>query len=190
MTDYSKFVESLIITSGMTRKMENTLGLIGEFGEVAELIKKGLRDGHEVDKANIRKELGDVVFYAVACYNLVDQEACTKALNLCLAKAAEIEFDGMVKEELEKCGIEPKFVPAATLGAATETLVDILEVVSNPEWNLGTNTMRDGFGNLMAAIAIIAHLNGTTLNEVVTVNRIKLEGRKERGTIQGSGNDR
>lgn len=44
-----------------------TLGLVGESGEVAEKIKKVLRDGEgiisEEQKQEIKKELGDVLWY-------------------------------------------------------------------------------------------------------------------------------
>ena len=39
------------------------LGLNGEAGEVGELFKKAIRDGHKVDKDNTIKELGDVLWY-------------------------------------------------------------------------------------------------------------------------------
>ena len=56
---YSKLVEELIITSGDFRLVENTLGLCGESGEVAEKIKKYFRD-EDYSKEDIVKELGDV----------------------------------------------------------------------------------------------------------------------------------
>jgi len=40
------------------------LGISGEAGEVAEKIKKDIRD-HFIDKEAILKELGDVIFYAI-----------------------------------------------------------------------------------------------------------------------------
>lgn len=36
------------------------LGLCGEGGEVADLVKKATFQGHELDKAHVAKELGDV----------------------------------------------------------------------------------------------------------------------------------
>lgn len=39
------------------------LGLCGESGEVADLIKKHLFQGHELDKKHLAKELGDVCWY-------------------------------------------------------------------------------------------------------------------------------
>ena len=66
---YSKWVEGKIITDPKDRLVENTLGLMGEAGEVAEKIKKSMRDKTEVTPNDIVKELGDVVFYATALSN-------------------------------------------------------------------------------------------------------------------------
>ena len=46
------------------------LGLCGEAGEVADLIKKWKGHGHDLDKSKITKELGDVLWYLA---NLADQ---------------------------------------------------------------------------------------------------------------------
>jgi NTP pyrophosphatase (non-canonical NTP hydrolase) len=67
--DYSLWVEGKIITDGETRLIENTLGLIGESGEIAEKIKKLLRDNTKVEAKDILKELGDVAFYLTALAN-------------------------------------------------------------------------------------------------------------------------
>ena len=40
-----------------------TLGLTGEAGEVADLIKKAAFHGHETDADKVAKELGDVCYY-------------------------------------------------------------------------------------------------------------------------------
>lgn len=70
--DYSMWVEDKIITDGQTRLVENVLGLVGEAGEVAEKIKKQMRDNTRVTPEDIIKELGDVVFYATALANYYD----------------------------------------------------------------------------------------------------------------------
>ena len=41
----------------------STLGLVGESGEVSEIIKKYLGHGHDIDADNVAKELGDVLWY-------------------------------------------------------------------------------------------------------------------------------
>jgi NTP pyrophosphatase (non-canonical NTP hydrolase) len=57
LKEYSEFVESKILTEGTDRLAENTLGLVGEAGEVAEKIKKRFRDG-KLDREAVQKELG------------------------------------------------------------------------------------------------------------------------------------
>jgi len=67
---YSQWVEGKILTKGRARQIENTLGLVGEAGEVAEKLKKSGRDGAIFDKEGTLKELGDVLFYVAALANL------------------------------------------------------------------------------------------------------------------------
>ena len=51
------------------RNLSNVgLGLTGEAGECADIIKKHLHHGHPLDKDKLKKELGDVAWYlALAC---------------------------------------------------------------------------------------------------------------------------
>ena len=48
------------------------LGLSGESGEVADLIKKKLHHGHEVTADEIKKELGDVLHYLAGIATLFE----------------------------------------------------------------------------------------------------------------------
>ena len=43
--------------------MDSALGLCGESGEVADLLKKHLMQGHPFDREKFAKELGDVAWY-------------------------------------------------------------------------------------------------------------------------------
>lgn len=43
--------------------LEGALGLCGESGEVSDLIKKHLFQGHPLDKEKIIEELGDICWY-------------------------------------------------------------------------------------------------------------------------------
>jgi NTP pyrophosphatase (non-canonical NTP hydrolase) len=67
---YNKWVEDKILTEGHERLVENTLGLVGEAGEVAEKIKKLIRDSSRFTEEDIAKELGDVIFYTTALGNI------------------------------------------------------------------------------------------------------------------------
>lgn len=67
--------------------MEKALGLAGETGEVMEKIKKMIRDKNGVfsptpeDIAELKKELGDVLWYvsAIAFYNGIDLDDVARA---------------------------------------------------------------------------------------------------------------
>lgn len=71
---YSIWVEGKIMTTGSDRFLENTLGLVGEAGEIAEKVKKQIRDGKLVAGDDIIKELGDVMFYVTAIANYFDSD--------------------------------------------------------------------------------------------------------------------
>lgn len=43
--------------------MNGALGLCGESGEVADLVKKCVMQGHNLDREHIAKELGDICWY-------------------------------------------------------------------------------------------------------------------------------
>lgn len=66
--DFTVFQESCIRTMNKDLSFRDqignaALGLSGEAGEAAEVIKKFLYQGHELDKEKAFKELGDVLFY-------------------------------------------------------------------------------------------------------------------------------
>ena len=43
--------------------INSVMGLCGESGEAIDLVKKWLAQGHELDRAHLAKELGDVAWY-------------------------------------------------------------------------------------------------------------------------------
>lgn len=48
------------------------IGLCGEAGEVADLIKKHLFQGHPLDKTKVMKELGDMCWYFELLCDILD----------------------------------------------------------------------------------------------------------------------
>jgi len=93
---YSKWVEKKILTKGQDRLVENTLGLVGEAGEVAEKIKKLIRDSNRFKNEEIMKELGDVVFYVTALANIYGK-GLQEVLELNIAKLDDRQKRGKLK---------------------------------------------------------------------------------------------
>lgn len=52
---------------GYGNLLDGVLGLTGEAGEVADVVKKALFQGHELDEEHLAEELGDVAWYLVLC---------------------------------------------------------------------------------------------------------------------------
>ena len=94
--DYSYWVEGKIVTEGQTRLIENTLGLMGETGEIAEKVKKMLRDDTKVSKDDIIKELGDVAFYLTAIANYFDS-SLTDVLEVNVDKLDDRAKRGVIR---------------------------------------------------------------------------------------------
>tara|TARA_Y100001970_G_C14008828_1_gene737324 strand:+ start:167 stop:484 length:318 start_codon:yes stop_codon:yes gene_type:complete len=65
--EYQEFVASIKRYPLEYKMLYPTLGLCGEAGEVAEKVKKHIRDGKKENfKETITKELGDVLWYLSA----------------------------------------------------------------------------------------------------------------------------
>lgn len=52
--------------------INGVMGLCGESGEVIDIVKKHLAQGHELDKEKIVKELGDVAWYMAEIATVLD----------------------------------------------------------------------------------------------------------------------
>jgi NTP pyrophosphatase (non-canonical NTP hydrolase) len=73
------------IQEGKDLMINGCLGLSGEVGEVVDIVKKHLYQGHELDKDKIKNELGDVCWYIAT-----------------LAESMNIKFSDILKGNIEK----------------------------------------------------------------------------------------
>ncbi len=77
--------------------INSVMGLCGESGEAIDIVKKWLAQGHELDKAHLVKELGDIAWYLA--------EAAT-ALDIPLEQVFQANIDKLKKRYPE--GFETK----------------------------------------------------------------------------------
>ena len=52
--------------------INGVMGLCGESGEVIDIVKKWLAQGHELDREKLTKELGDVAWYLAETATALD----------------------------------------------------------------------------------------------------------------------
>lgn len=138
------------------------LGLLGETGEFCDKLKKEIRDGVEDDKG-LLLELGDVLWYVMACADECGQELAPppedlpglkiEACGLLLGKLA-----GRVAEDV-LCGIAGGYIAAQ-------------------------------LRSMLSVITAAARVLGSSLQEVARMNLEKLESRAARGVLHGEGDER
>lgn len=100
INEYQK--EALRTASGTNYKNHDmlgnaALGLCGESGEVADLVKKALFQGHKLDKEHLAKELGDVAWYIAVGAHALGYDLET-VLRMNVVKLRERYPDGFEAE--------------------------------------------------------------------------------------------
>ena len=69
--EYQALAKETAIYPSTAKVFYPCLGLAGEVGEVCEKVKKHVRDGRILDTEDLKKELGDVLWYlAATCSDL------------------------------------------------------------------------------------------------------------------------
>ena len=54
--------------------INSVMGLCGESGEAIDIVKKWMAQGHELDKAHLAKELGDIAWYLAEAATALDAQ--------------------------------------------------------------------------------------------------------------------
>lgn len=92
----SRFCESMInledVPINPGELLNGALGLTGEAGEVADMIKKYFFHGHELNTDELIKELGDVMWYVALLCNALDislDHVMTRNINKLKARYPE-----------------------------------------------------------------------------------------------------
>jgi hypothetical protein len=174
-------------------KVENSkmiypaLGLVGECGEVAEKIKKMIRDDdNEITperREAIRKELGDVMWYVanICCDIDWDMKSIYIDPGSLARNIQHLVFPRLILEMVRSTSLVASQLEKWYYGKYTANAIKLS--------NKSLDT-RQHLGNILNCVNEIAFRCGFTLEEIYTSNIEKLLSRKARGKLGGSGDDR
>lgn len=175
------------------------LGLAGEAGEVAEIVKKCMQDCQGVWNIlrlpTLKKELGDVLWYL---------SEIARRTELSLEEVAQWNVGGGLttfneyskKQEQtvwyqhENIVKHPFFGLAEKVGRVCELAKKCIRD-DGGVWSLDRKEkLAKELGDVLWYVSDIARCTGLSLEEIATANVEKLKSRQERGVLKGSGNDR
>lgn len=188
LSEYQKKARSTAIYTKIddTRIIYPALGLIGECGELADKIKKIIRDdGGEITpdrKESIKKECGDIIWYCanICCEMDSDLEVMYQMRGYFISQ----HIKGLDLVRLVFC-----------LNRHAAKTAELLESwYYRDHGALGKIgryvSIHNNITNILVCIEKIAQKFDYTLQEVCNANIEKLAGRKSRGTLGGNGDDR
>lgn len=74
MSEYQLMAMRTSNTRGVGKLINGVMGLCGESGEVMDLVKKHMYQGHELDSERLVEELGDVMWYIAEVANYLGMD--------------------------------------------------------------------------------------------------------------------
>ncbi len=177
---------AIYLTTENSKIIYPAMGLVGECGEVAEKVKKLIRDSNNVmtDKraAAITKELGDCCWYLanICCDTKLDLEMIYDMRGSSTQqRVRQLDYYQLVLY-MNRHAISIATALERLYYDAKGDLAFISEYTEIPQH----------MSHVITCIEEFARRLDTTLEDVYTANLDNLAGRKERGTLHGEGDDR
>ena len=159
-------------------------GFVGEVGEIADKLKKLMRGDTETSTDDVLAEVGDALWYSarLAYETGFDDLDGITLRKLSLRKSMWVNMrSGQMKAA---CWREEATI---RLGHLQEMFRSMILYPQNEAFRFRFIGL---LGDVIYCLAQIAHVFCSTLNKVALMNLEKLKSRKERGTIQGNGDNR
>jgi len=138
------------------------LGIAGESGEVADLVKKHVGHGHELDREKLKEELGDVLWYVATM---------ARALGKNLSSVSATATFGTMAYWTEQRPLDMTALALSAASGNVSALVEDRNGSPNPHHLLGL------LGRLPPAFANCCRAAGIDLEEVAAANIDKLRRR-------------
>jgi NTP pyrophosphatase (non-canonical NTP hydrolase) len=168
------------------------LGLSGEFGEICEKVKKHIRDGRELDKDDLTKELGDVLWYLSAVSSDFDiklNDVFDYIVNEYVPAGSVMHYDIsksllLLSNAIGKLSEEFVCNDELTMQASTETANDAAFAKYQEELRI------ELLANILFYLIQLITAFELSVDNIADTNLAKLLSRKERNVLHGSGDNR
>jgi NTP pyrophosphatase (non-canonical NTP hydrolase) len=169
--DYQDGARSTAIYPTEAKIAYPVLGLVGEIGELEARFQIS-----EWDEVAIKGEIGDVLWY---CANLCSD--LQMMLTDCLDLDMHADFSKINPENLY---VDDVIVEIGLIAEAAKKIIRDGALEKKKE------IIRNRIGRILVHLQSLARDCKSTLEEIAAANLDKLQGRKDRGTLQGDGEER
>ncbi|MEM4395230.1 MAG: hypothetical protein QXW48_01460 [Thermoplasmata archaeon] len=176
--NYQSFVSSTFITDSFTNDRNKLsyvfLGLFSEVGEVLSVFKKYLRGDYDYStfKTRLIDELGDVVWYSVNIFNLLDYSASDNLI---------FSFNSLP--------LHSQLYNLSKISSNIFSYYNLIHISSNPLSSLKFNSSHIIYliHELLSTINSILKHYQLSLIDVIEFNQSKLTSRMSSNSIRGDG---
>lgn len=155
------------------------MGLSGEAGEVVDILKKVVGHKHDLDKAKLTKEIGDVFWYMAVMGNRLGFPITSDPyINSDNLDSLYDQFKGLVVDMIDMpAGPRKTILLCLRLSQSVGRISDYVEAY------ITCNTVGGGppLHTVLLYLTLIAHDQGVLLSEVAEVNYQKLLQRYPNG---------
>lgn len=148
------------------------MGLMGESGELIDKLKKIIR-GDDPDEEGIKKEIGDVLWYVA---------------RFCEDSGLKMSDYWGIRTVRSYFGENQNFFLSTGLMKHVSKLCDRAWLESDTNQYL--SIISECIGGILGVLTRLCENFDYTIEDAMRNNMDKLESRKKRGTIQGSGDER
>lgn len=168
----------------------NAAGMCDEAGEVLEAYLNGYTSEGDgiIDPKQVKKELGDVLWYTAMAARQLEYDLGSLAANADELRGELPECIGNEVGPLFAASVLCKQT-ADTMGAVKKLFRD-QSVLDFHAKSALLARIEDGLTLTLAAISLVAEDNHLTLDEIAAGNLEKVLARREKGTIHGTGDNR
>jgi NTP pyrophosphatase (non-canonical NTP hydrolase) len=160
------------------------MGLAGEVGELANKVKKLMREDTTTSSEDVLDECGDILWYVAM---IIDE--------LGIEQIDSIDLTNIEQSKIEHGNIPMdvqfgEWLTFRLVGETADFVDTFMQCLEFPDWEFGRDLYPANVWLIARFLAKIASVHGSNLSTVAESNIRKLASRQERNAIKGNGDHR